>query len=228
MYDRGNIKQVLKGHQIVPPAEYTGDAVKLPSPQQIPNIDLEVCNYHHVVLGTFHAKYMVVDRRIAIINSNNIQDRVNVEMMTHVEGPIVESFYDMCLLSWANALSPPLPLLSGPAPLQVEGDYQFGNDHSHIQSKDLDSHKVDAAKTLQTKEYPGDLTLKGGQQDGYDVDFETEKRNNEEGLHSNTNAQGGSEADIRQGKLLAITKHLSMPHFVFSIGNYRANICGRH
>ncbi|KZP06835.1 hypothetical protein FIBSPDRAFT_939801 [Athelia psychrophila] len=75
MYDRGNIKQVLKAHQIVPPAVYTADEVKLPAPQEIPNIDLEVCNYHHVVLGTFHAKYMVVDRKVALINSNNIQDR---------------------------------------------------------------------------------------------------------------------------------------------------------
>ncbi|KAF7968391.1 hypothetical protein HWV62_30667 [Athelia sp. TMB] len=207
MYDRGNIKQVLKGHQIVPPAEYTADEVKLPAPAEIPHIDMEVCNYHHVVLGTFHAKYMVVDRRIALINSNNIQDRVNVEMMAHVEGPIVEAFYDMCLLSWANALKPPLPLLAAPPAPPTE--YRFQDDHAHIASKDLDSHKADAARTLQTKDYPGDLTLKGGQQDGYDVDFATEKRNNEEGLHANTGAAGGSDAEIREGKLKAITKHLN-------------------
>lgn len=67
---------------------------------------------------------------------------------------------------------------------------------------------------MQTKEYPGDLTLKGGQQDGYDVDYATEKRNNEEGLHMNTGAGGETKIEIRNGKLLAITKHLSAspPH----------------
>lgn len=33
-------------------------------------------------------------------------------MMTHVEGPIVDSLYDVCLLSWSLALQPPLPLLN--------------------------------------------------------------------------------------------------------------------
>lgn len=56
----------------------SADAVKLPKPSEIPNVDLEVCNYHHPVLGTFHAKYMVVDRKIAIINSNNVQDRYDI------------------------------------------------------------------------------------------------------------------------------------------------------
>lgn len=65
----------MKGHQLVPASEYTSDEVKLPAPQEIPNIQMEVCNYHHVVLGTFHAKFMVVDRKIALISSNNIQDR---------------------------------------------------------------------------------------------------------------------------------------------------------
>jgi len=195
MYDRGNAKQILKGHQIVSVEEYTGDEVKLPAPQEIPNIELEVCNYHHVVLGTFHAKFMVVDRKIALINSNNIQDRVNVEMMTHVEGPIVEAFYDMCLLSWANALNPPLPLLSAvPTP---PSHYKFEDDHSHIASKDLDGAKVHAARSLQTSDYPEDL--KAGQKDGYDVDYVTEKKNNEQGIHRGSDPQ----------KLLAITKILN-------------------
>ncbi|KIM79061.1 hypothetical protein PILCRDRAFT_823914 [Piloderma croceum F 1598] len=195
MYDRGNIKQIVKGHQIVSVAEYTGEAVKLPAPHEIPNIALEVCNYHRPILGTFHAKFMVVDRKIAFINSNNIQDRVNVEMMVHVEGAIVEAVYDMALLSWANSLNPPFPLLSCP-PTRPD-HYRFQDDHSHISSKNLDSAKVDAARTIQTSEYPQDL--KRGQQDGYDVDYETEKKNNEQGLHGGT----------KNGKLLAITKHLN-------------------
>jgi hypothetical protein len=58
---------------------------------------------------------MVVDRRIAIVQSNNIQDIDNMEMMTQFEGPIVDSFYEVALISWHNALKPPLPLLNQPA-----------------------------------------------------------------------------------------------------------------
>ncbi len=87
----------------------------MPHPDELPNVDLEVVNYHQPVFGTFHCKYMVVDRSIAIIQSNNIQDNDNLEMMTQWEGPIVDSFYDMALISWHNALKPPLPLLNRPA-----------------------------------------------------------------------------------------------------------------
>lgn len=30
-------------------------------------------NFHRVLLGTFHAKFLVVDRKVALLNSNNIQ-----------------------------------------------------------------------------------------------------------------------------------------------------------
>jgi hypothetical protein len=102
----------------------------------------------------------------------------------------VEAFYDMALLSWANALNPPLPLLASPP--TPPDHHKF-----HIASKDLVSAKQDAALTIQTGEYPDDLNR--GQQDGYDIDYVTEKKKNELGLH------GGSKAS----KLLAITKHLS-------------------
>lgn len=38
-----------------------------------------------------------------------------MEMMTHIEGPIVDSFYDMSLCSWHNELKPPLPSYNSPA-----------------------------------------------------------------------------------------------------------------
>ncbi|KAM0747598.1 hypothetical protein T439DRAFT_366513 [Meredithblackwellia eburnea MCA 4105] len=140
MYDRGNPKQVVDTHQIVEPEEYTGDRVKLPHPNEIPNLDLEVVNFHVPPVGTFHSKYMIVDRRIVILQSNNIQDRVNVEMMTHLEGPICDSFYDMALLSWSKPFTPPLPLLGKDV---ARGKYDFGNDHTHIQEKDLEGAKGD-------------------------------------------------------------------------------------
>jgi phosphatidylserine/phosphatidylglycerophosphate/cardiolipin synthase-like enzyme len=72
-------------------------------------------NYHRLLLGTFHPKFMVVDRKLAIIQSNNIQDNDNLEMMTHIEGPIVDSFYDLALISWDKQLEPPLPCATQPA-----------------------------------------------------------------------------------------------------------------
>ncbi|KAL2351937.1 hypothetical protein BJ546DRAFT_989692 [Cryomyces antarcticus] len=115
MYDRGNAKQVLDNHQSVGEQEYTGKAIRLPSTQEAPHLDMEVLNYHRPMLGTFHSKFMVVDRKIAVISSNNIQDNDNLEMMTHLEGPIVDSFYDTSLISWHNALKPPLPSYNTPA-----------------------------------------------------------------------------------------------------------------
>lgn len=40
-------------------------------------------------MGTFHAKLLLVDRQVALINSNNIQDRPNVEACVRLEGDIV-------------------------------------------------------------------------------------------------------------------------------------------
>lgn len=115
MYDRGSPKQLVEPHYLVSPKDYTGPKVNIPGPEEIPNIDLQVMNYHHPLLGTFHAKYMVVDRKIAILQSNNIQDNDNLEMMVHMEGPIVDSLYDMALISWHKRLEPPLPSHNSPA-----------------------------------------------------------------------------------------------------------------
>jgi hypothetical protein len=117
MYDRGNPKQMVDNHQIVPPKEYTGKAIQIPAPEEIPNVHLQVMNYHRPMLGTFHSKFMVVDRKVACACSCNIQETDNVEMMCHLEGPIVDSFYDMALFSWSKAFDPPLPTASSPAAL---------------------------------------------------------------------------------------------------------------
>ena len=121
MYDRGDAKQVLNPHQSVPPKTFSdpNGAVRLPHPEDLPNIDLEVVNYHRPPLGTFHAKFMVVDRKIAILQSNNIQDNDNLELMAQFEGAIVDSIYDMSLITWNNPLKPPLPCLNSPAAASV-------------------------------------------------------------------------------------------------------------
>jgi hypothetical protein len=110
MYDRGNVRQVVKNRIIVKPVYWS--RIGLPTEDEIPGVALEVINYHRPIVGTFHAKYLIVDRRVACLNSNNVQDRPNVEMMVQLEGPVVDSIYDMALISWSNAMKPPLPLLA--------------------------------------------------------------------------------------------------------------------
>jgi phosphatidylserine/phosphatidylglycerophosphate/cardiolipin synthase-like enzyme len=95
--------------------QYIGGKVKLPAASEIPNVHLQVLNFHRPLLGTFHAKFTVIDRRKALIQSSNIQDNDNLEMLAHIEGPIVDSFYDAALLSWGKVLEPPFPLLNSPA-----------------------------------------------------------------------------------------------------------------
>lgn len=82
------------------------DAVKLPPRSELPNLDLTVVNFHRPMLGTFHAKFMVVDRSIALAQSNNIQDNDNMEMMSHLEGPIVDSLWEAFAISWHEAIQP--------------------------------------------------------------------------------------------------------------------------
>lgn len=64
MYDRGSPKQALHPHLKVEAKEYTGEKVKLPSPEEIPGVSLETVNYHDPPVGTFHSKYCVIDRQI--------------------------------------------------------------------------------------------------------------------------------------------------------------------
>lgn len=125
IYDRGSPKQFLDNHYVVSEKEMTGKAVALPAPEEIPNIDLQVINYHKPLLGTFHCKYMIVDRRQAMLQSNNIQDNDNLEMAIRLEGPIVDSLYDMALISWSKTLDPPLPSHNSPATQGGLGS--FGN-----------------------------------------------------------------------------------------------------
>ncbi|KAK3985173.1 minor cardiolipin synthase ClsB, partial [Cladorrhinum sp. PSN332] len=125
IYDRGRPKQLFEPHYLVGEKEFTGSNVNLPHPSEIPNLEMQVMNYHTPLLGTFHAKYVVVDRKIALLQSNNIQDNDNLEMLVHLEGPIVDSFYDMALISWHKKLEPPLPSCEEPA---ANGEAEAGVD----------------------------------------------------------------------------------------------------
>ncbi|KAI6715045.1 hypothetical protein JHW43_002411 [Diplocarpon mali] len=142
-YDRGSAKQVLTNHMPVSPKEYMGVAVNIPAPEDIPCLDLQVVNYHRPMVGTFHCKYMVVDRKYAVLQSNNIQDNDNLEMMTHFEGPIVDSLYDMALISWYNKLDPPLPSHNYPAVQGGIGSLKMENHNAMFgQDESLQDHSA--------------------------------------------------------------------------------------
>ncbi|KAF3311927.1 hypothetical protein TWF173_007599 [Orbilia oligospora] len=108
LYDRGNLKQLFKHHLNGKEKEFNSEKVQIPKPEEVQGITLQVLNFHIPPVGTFHAKWMVVDGKIAVLNSNNIQDVANLEMMCHYEGAIVDSFYDSAMISWHNALRPSL------------------------------------------------------------------------------------------------------------------------
>ncbi len=80
----------------------TWESIGLPKAEDVPHLDMEVINYHAVPLGTFHSKFTVVDRRFALVHSNNINVRSNVEMMVRLEGDIIYSLYDTFYISWGR------------------------------------------------------------------------------------------------------------------------------
>lgn len=127
IFDKAGAKQFINNHQKVPVEVYTNEKIQLPKPEEIPNLDLEVSSLHVPLLGTLHAKFMVVDRQIGIVESNNMENNANMEMMTHLEGPIVDSLYDSFLITWHDAFSPPLPTHNSPA---AQGGYSTSNDPS--------------------------------------------------------------------------------------------------
>lgn len=116
MWDRGPqvLADLFRCRKPVPPSMWESNG--LPTENEIPNLSMEILNYHRPLMGTFHAKLLLVDRQVALINSNNIQDRPNVEACTRLEGDIVNSIYDHALISWGETLKPPLPCLGTPAP----------------------------------------------------------------------------------------------------------------
>ncbi|KZT12269.1 phospholipase D/nuclease [Laetiporus sulphureus 93-53] len=140
MYDRANLKMLTESHLYVKEDEWVKDEVKLPRRSEMPWVDFELVNFHQPVLGTFHSKFMIVDRKMALLCSNNIQDRPNFEMMCHLEGPIVDSMYDMALVSWHRVMHPPLPLLGRPCTTPEEG-YKFGMENEYATTHLLDGKK---------------------------------------------------------------------------------------
>lgn len=92
MYDRGSLEQIWNAHAPVKSSGWT--PLDLPAKEDIPGLDLEVIvsgttsalgkvinadpgqNFHKMLLGTFHCKFLIVDRKVVLLNSNNIQGGV--------------------------------------------------------------------------------------------------------------------------------------------------------
>lgn len=105
IYDQASPWHMISSHQKLKPEQYDNKHVQLPHPDEVPNLDLQVLSLHTVMLGTLHAKFCVVDGRSALVMSNNIENNQNLEMLTHLEGPIVASVYDSALITWNKALT---------------------------------------------------------------------------------------------------------------------------
>ncbi|CAF1383989.1 unnamed protein product [Rotaria sp. Silwood1] len=130
MIDHPTKENLKHFHSILPPNKWSH--YDIPLPEEIPNVSLEINNYHRLIMGTFHSKFMIIDRRIVLLNSNNIQDRPNLEMMSHFEGDIVNSFYDTFLISWWLPFQPNIVCLKDEA--SIDGNFQFGINSSKISS----------------------------------------------------------------------------------------------
>ncbi|RMJ16551.1 hypothetical protein CDV36_003778, partial [Fusarium kuroshium] len=113
MYDKPSFGSLFNSHQRVKPKTFSSPSIQLPAPEEVPFLDFEVTSLHRLVLGTLHAKFCIVDRKIAAIMSNNVEDNDNMEMMTHLEGPVVDSIYDIALITWNNRLLELVPSREG-------------------------------------------------------------------------------------------------------------------
>lgn len=116
MWDRGprKLADLFRKRKSVNGREWEDNG--LPLPTEVPQLKIEILNYHRPLMGTFHAKLLLIDRRIALLNSINIQDRPNLESCVHLEGDIVNAVYDHAVISWGNAFQVPLPCINSPAP----------------------------------------------------------------------------------------------------------------
>ncbi|KAJ3043933.1 hypothetical protein HDV00_003973 [Rhizophlyctis rosea] len=95
-----NPKLVLHNHIILSDQEVQSDKIGLPNPKELAGIDLQVAVHHNLPLGTLHSKFMVVDGRVAVIGSNNIQDNANLELSCTFQGPIVPNIRMVFLKTW--------------------------------------------------------------------------------------------------------------------------------
>lgn len=120
------------------------------------------------------------------------------------EGPIVQSFYDLALLSWSLPLKPPLPLVTAPPtypPSLTASNFEFGPSHPLISTKgDLSTSASKARQTL-AEHHAATETVQDEQDD------KGEKQKEE--VWDRTNADEADRVDGQFASEQAITEHLS-------------------
>ncbi|WVQ99684.1 hypothetical protein IAU59_006823 [Kwoniella sp. CBS 9459] len=206
MYDRGSWEQLWNAHAPVKPNEWA--PLDLPTEQDVPGLDMEVINFHRVLLGTFHAKFLIADRKVALINSNNIQDRPNLELMTHLEGPIVDAFYEVALHSWWNKLDPPLPCMSEPYkppnnPATGQPHYLFRDHNPYFD--DIEILKAAKAARILLRRQTRDIDEEKAHHDGPGAGERLR-----EAVRKVVNEQRQSLADWKPGEELEARAHIAM------------------
>ena len=87
-------------------------------------------------------------------------------MMVHLEGPIVDSFYEMALITWNIALNPALPLLNRPASTTVPSHKRSSAGRVKIMSDILQEHsptypRYDPDIAAETRRIYASLTPRG-------------------------------------------------------------------
>ncbi|GAA6034084.1 hypothetical protein JCM8097_000685 [Rhodosporidiobolus ruineniae] len=214
MWDRGAIQQLWHNH--VPVTPQTWGPLGLPMPEEVPNLSLQVINFHRPLLGTFHQKAMVVDRKIALLNSNNIQDRPNLEMMVHLEGPVVDSIYDNILISWDEVLTPALPCLLTPSPTSDPSlfPYTFSDRNPYLANIDV-AKAAKAARILLNRQ--DEKAKKGEQQASLDPPewWRRDSTSPDRHLHSHVHGHhgaagggGGGSGTEGDGKFAALVMQM--------------------
>ncbi|CAM6053937.1 unnamed protein product [Sphagnum tenellum] len=82
---------------------------------------------HIPVVGTMHAKFLVVDGKRCVVSSNNVQDRPNTEMSVVMDGDICKGLRDVFYKLWnSDASDYPFTFANGDlrspsAPLRLDG-----------------------------------------------------------------------------------------------------------
>ncbi len=149
MIDHFTKANLAHSHAILPPSKFAH--CNIPTSEELPFISLEVNTYHRMIMGLTHSKFLIVDRKIALLNSNNIYDRPNLEMMVHYEGDIVNSFYDTFLISWEISLRPDLVCLREEAP--ISQDFHFDTNNTTFSSVQESLQQAAAQAWLQFQYY---------------------------------------------------------------------------
>ena len=95
--DNGNIKNIFKTNRVI---DNEGMAALGFHGLNLDDHDILMRSIHLPIFGTIHCKFMVIDREIAILSSNNIQDRPNIELGIQLRGSAVCGFIDMFRKLW--------------------------------------------------------------------------------------------------------------------------------